>query len=239
MNQSTARKIEPIESDENGLERMDRRFLAVLKDLIADAIQGASQCTGSILELSSSYVQRDAFDTLKKFYDLYFGKSENSEVSDQKKQEINSDVDDLFDAAVAGLAQGLDIEKEGVLTEDQAMRQERLATAALQKELEGLIVLDKGIRSEILPALSSMQFEDATRQRMEHVLKGWEQLIPLGQGSGVGGGVSTEELDAAMRDVAKLTSSVKETEDYYNLVLMEPVPDDVKQGADSGSILLF
>ncbi len=236
MGDSTARILEPAV---NNLEQLDHRYLAVLKELVTDAIQGASQCTESIFKLSSAYVQRDAFDTLKKFYDLYFSKSVGLE---QKKQEINDNVDTLFEAAVAGLAEGLDIEKEGVLTEDEATKQERLATAALQKELEGLIVLDQGIRGEILPALSSMQFEDATRQRMDHVVKGWEQLIPLAftsQGGEVPQEAPREILDAAMRTLAKVTSSIKETEDFYNLVLQEPVPDEVKQGNDGGSVLLF
>jgi hypothetical protein len=201
---------------------LDRTFLQILMDQCASATEEARQCTASIFQLTSNYVAQPEFETLQQFYDLYFG----SHDVDQKKNAVNDDVDDLVAMLQDQMERG---EELSVGEEDQAKKEARLSLAAIQKKLETLITLDSGIRDQILPALATMQCEDAVRQRVEHLTFGWEKLITAAQTSG-------SDWAELAREIAAKTSSVEETNDFYQIVLKEKAPEGQ---ADRGVFLEF
>jgi hypothetical protein len=209
------------------LESMDQTVVAILSELGIAAVNRAAHSTAAIFQVSSNYVTKPAYEALLSFYELYFSKHDPL---DQQKVDVNAEVDALFEAAVRAMNQG----NIDAVTEDESKRQERLALAALQKRLEGLIVLDQGIKQEILPAIASMQFEDAVRQRLSHVTTMWSKTFA--QLATTPGDVSATELATEM---GQLTSSVAESRSFYRLVLGREAPDSIDQGLDQGLSILF
>ncbi len=206
-------------------EEMDVIFLRIFESLAQTAMAGASACTGVIFDLSSNYMEKPTFSSLRKFYDLYFVEGE----IDKKKDEVNASVDDMVDALQEKLAAGEDLDNVQGLDDNDEMRKQRLSLSGVQKQLEGLIVLDNGIKEQILPALASMQFEDAIRQRLVHVVQAWWKI-----GDVLNKQLNASQLEEVARDLAKTLSSVEETRSFYELVLNEKPPE----GQDQRSIFI-
>jgi hypothetical protein len=206
-------------------EELDVIFLKIFEALAQSALAGAAACTGAIFELSSNYMDKPAFDSLRKFYDLYFSSSD----IDKKKDEVNADVDDIVSTLQARLEAGESIDEAAGVDENDELRRQRLSLSAVQKQLEGLIVLDSGIKEQVLPALASMQFEDAIRQRLSHVVHAWWQV-----GDVLHKELNPEQLEEVARELAKVLSSVDETKTFYELVLNEKPPE----GQDQRSIFI-
>lgn len=200
-------------------EELDQTFLAILIEQCTAATSEAAACTNSIFTLTSNYIDQPEFDTLQQFYDLYF--KSGGDV-DQKKDAVNEEVDDLFEQLQGQMERG---EELTAPEEDEEKRQARLSLAAIQKKLESLITLDGGIRDQILPALTSMQFEDAARQRIEHIVLCWTTLIQS---------KDSAEWDKLLREMAQKMSSVEESKDFYKIVLNEEAPE----GFASRSVLI-
>ncbi|MBC7660024.1 MAG: hypothetical protein H7249_09975 [Chitinophagaceae bacterium] len=188
----------------------DRVFLEILVEQFRSASTEAASCTASIFELTSNYIDKPEFETLQQFYDLYFA---NNAKVEEVKSSINDDVDHLFSMLQGQLERG---EELNVGYEDEEKKQARLSMAGIQKKLESLITLDGGIRNQILPALASMQCEDAVRQRIEHLIFGWEQITKAGP---------NDDFEVIARTIAAKTSSIEETTDYYATVLGEKAPE--------------
>lgn len=205
---STAGKLNASVSAD--LELLDQKFLAVYGELVQEAIDVAAQATQEVFQLSNGYLSQSANDLLKQFYALYFGVGEVA----ARKEKINQEVDDLFDQIQAQVDAGAAVDVQ----EDDSAKKERLGLSGLQKQMEGLITLDKGIREKILPAMCSMQFEDMVRQRLEHLVLMWQ---------------SNPKADDAEVLVAYCTSQT-ETETFYKHVLHRPAP----AGEDNPSIFL-
>lgn len=191
-------------------EELDQTFLAILIEQCSAATSEAAACTASIFHLTANYIDQPEFDTLQQFYDLYF--KAGSDV-DQKKNQVNEEVDDLFDQLQAQHARG---EELTAPEEDEERKRQRLSLAAIQKKLESLITLDGGIRDQILPALTSMQCEDAVRQRVEHLTAGWTKILE---------GSKTIDWEQTLRDFASTMSSVEESKDYYRILFNEEAPE--------------
>lgn len=205
------------------LQGFDRIFLDILNELLKETINGTRACTEAIFKLSSSYVEKPAIEALKRFYDLYFG-SEDIEMS---KQRIHQEVDNLVENLQAKLQAGEEIDESQV---EEKYMTERLGLAGVQKQLEGLITLDAGLKDRILPALSSMQFEDAVNQRLEHIYLAWEAYAQFFVNTSSFG----QEMEPVARELAKNCSSVEESTSYYRLMLKEEPPP----GQESRSIFL-
>ena len=206
-------------------EEMDVIFLRIFESLAQSALAGAAACTGAIFELSSNYMDKPAFSSLRKFYDLYFAQGE----IDRKKDEVNANVDEIVSMLQEKLAAGEDLDKVQGIDDNDEMKKQRLSLSGVQKQLEGLIVLDSGIKEQILPALASMQFEDAIRQRLAHVVQAWWKV-----GDILHKQLNPTELEEVARDLAKTLSSVEETRSFYELVLNEKAPE----GQDQRSIFI-
>ncbi|SMF25119.1 hypothetical protein SAMN06296036_10839 [Pseudobacteriovorax antillogorgiicola] len=194
------------------LKEFDEIFFLILNDLGVNAIKGAADCTDAIFRLSSNYVDRPAFEALKKFYDLYFS-SGDVEIS---KDSVNQEVNELFEKIQKKISEGGNTDD---IEENEDQKKQRLGLAGVQKQLEGLITLNAGIKRQIIPALTSMQFEDAVSQRMDHLLRGWKMINVFLH--------NTALLDAEplARELANTCSSVEETQAYYKTVLGEEAPE--------------
>ena len=202
---------------------LDNRFLELYKHLSSDAVDKAASCTGQVFEISQDFLNTGAADILKKFYDLYFGGKD----IESRKEEMNRDVDDMIDQIKENLDKGEDLQNIALKDDSEV---ERLGLSALQKQLEGLITMDEGIRQKIIPALATMQFEDAVRQRLEHISHMWAKSFEA-----IHKGEDISSLDF-MRSLGECLSSVSETASYYEIVVKEEPPST---GMDQGDALLF
>ncbi|RZA16990.1 MAG: hypothetical protein EOP10_23575 [Proteobacteria bacterium] len=188
---------------------LDQTFLSILVEQCSAARDEAAACTASIFTLTANYIDKPEFETLQQFYDLYF--KSGGEIDD-KKNSINEEVDDIIAQLEAQMERG---EELSAPDEDADRKAQRLSLAAIQKRLESLITLDGGIRDQILPALASMQLEDAVRQRVDHIIGCWTRLI---------GHDSPDNVDALMRELAKLMASVEEANVFYRILFNEEAP---------------
>ncbi len=196
------------------LEEFDNIILDIFENLGKHAIKGASDSTDAVFRLSANYLDRPAFVALKKFYDLYFGDCQIEE----EKDSINQEVDEIVSQIKSKIDEGGSLED---VKEDEFLKRKRLGLAAVQKQLEGLITLNSGIKNQILPALSSMQFEDAVSQRVDHIIKSWKTI----QKELFCSTVSKDEIEGIALKLANICSSVDETRDFYTIVLKEEPPE--------------
>ncbi len=205
---STAGKLDASVAAD--LDLLDATFLELYEDLVKSAVDVAAQATQEVFQLSNGYLSQSANDMLKQFYALYFGDGEVA----ARKEKINQEVDDLFDQIQAQVNAGGEI----TLAENDEAKKERLGLSGLQKQMEGLITLDKGIREKILPAMTSMQFEDAVRQRLNHLVAMWRARPQV----------------ADAEKLATFCTSQAETAAYYKHVLHKPAP----KGVETPSVFL-
>ena len=199
----------------------DQIFLQIVGEMVDLITETTAKCSQEVLHLSSTFVDERCHKTLENFYSLYFPKKG---AQDDSKVVMNKEVDRLFEEAKASLEETGEV----TLETTEAEEQRRLGLSAVQKELEALITVEKNVREQLHPVLSSMQFEDAVRQRLEHITFGWDEII-------------AKRCDEAAIDVDALRdclSSVEETKLFYEEVLKEPPPED-DGSAGSGSSMLF
>lgn len=206
---------EKLEDQSLTVNELDDIFFSIMTELGKNSVEGAAQCTNAIFKLTSNYVDRPAFEVLKKFHDFYFG----SQDIESRKNDVDQGVSDLFEQIQSRVLRGEDL--SGV-TENEAVKKRRLGLAGVQKQLEGLITLNAGIKTQIIPTLSSMQFEDAINQRIAHLVEGWKKINEFLH--------NTALLDAGplARELAKVCTSVEETSDFYEIVLEEELPPEEK-----------
>ncbi|MBF0443751.1 MAG: hypothetical protein HQK54_17720, partial [Oligoflexales bacterium] len=209
------------------LEEFDSLFLTIYLELKEKALMRAQKCTEEVFNLSCSFISRSAQDVLRRFHDLYFAGGFRME---DQKEVINKEVDNIIDQIQTKLESGENSESLKDIKEDETLKVERLGLAGIQKRLEGLITLESGIRDKILPSLSSMQFEDAVCQRLDHIEAAWNMVLNRKLFE------DETRLEETSREIAELCSSIEETEIYYTIVLKEEPP---KGGANPTDILYF
>lgn len=206
-------------------EAFDQIFLDIFNQLGREALAGAEACTSSTMSLASTYLERDAFATLKQFHDMYFQHG----ALKAKKDEVNAAVDEMVSFLQEQLAVGKELSTDANIDQNEEMRKQRLSLAGVQKQLEGLITLNNGIREQLVPALASMQFEDAVNQRLQHVFEVWSRTKTLLQQK-----TGQDDCSAEARSMASLMTSVEESASFYEIVLQEKAPE----GQDQRSIFL-
>jgi hypothetical protein len=215
-----AKKIS--EPTTNPMAALDRLFLAILRDQFNEAIDQAAGATEQVLKISSHFLSEPATDLLRQFQSLYFS---NGSVS-KKNMDINRNVDDLVDQAMHQVAEGRDVIK---VIETQLDEQDRIELAALQRRLEALISIDGNIRKHIIPSVATMQFEDAVRQRLDHIWQAWTTtVVALSEPSW--------DLEKLKDNLEDLPTSVAEAEDFFNMVLHRTPP---AEGAMPEQMILF
>jgi hypothetical protein len=146
---------------------IDTAMVAVVDAMAQTIVSITNQSVQNILETSSRFMTETSKKALQDFHRLYF----SADALSIQKDDVNADVDLLFEAIQKTLAEGGDPNE---IQESEQDKTVRLGLAALQKQLESIVQLDRGMREKLMPAIMSMQFEDATRQRLNHIKEMWE-----------------------------------------------------------------
>jgi hypothetical protein len=146
---------------------IDAAMVAVVDAMSQTIVSITNQSVQEILETSSRFMTETSKKALQDFHRLYF----SADALSVQKDDVNADVDLLFEAIQKTIAEGGD---PNAIQESEDDKTVRLGLAALQKQLESIVQLDRGMREKLMPAIMSMQFEDATRQRLTHIKEIWD-----------------------------------------------------------------
>jgi ATP-dependent 26S proteasome regulatory subunit len=192
----------------------------LVKDLQVSATQNATNKVNEILNVSANYMSEANHEKLKVFHDLYFAEKQELET---QKSVINAQVVDIFDQATAMLSSNKsEAEIVKSIKTNDAADQERLQLSGLQKKLEALISFEDGLRDSLAPVMSSMQFEDATRQRIEHIVAMFSMIVENNLVR------NPENASSIVDSLAAQISIQHERESFYRLVLHEQAPAHVE-----------
>ncbi|MEI8027611.1 MAG: hypothetical protein WCI18_14790 [Pseudomonadota bacterium] len=208
------------------LAEMDDALLGIVGDVCNSAVECAGKAAESILDVSSKFIDGHAQRALKDFRSIYF---ENSEIR-HETEKINSGVDSMIDDLQAKLEagdhlSGLSLAED---SENDELARNRMALSALQKRLEQIISLDDAIKQKLIPVLSSMQFEDMIRQRLNHVVAMWGiAIMAMHQNN-------SHDFTATAEAMAQCLTSKGERDIYYRRMLGIDPPESI---ADQAGIL--
>jgi hypothetical protein len=223
-----AKKIEETDEKINqSVNELDEIFKFIVTDFSDLIIESAGEAVNNILNLSSSFIDKKAQQALKDFRGLYFF---NKEIADESVA-INKSVDDIMEDLQAKMAAGEEVDYvENSNGDSSDISQNRMALSGLQKQLEQIISLDQNIKDKLLPVLSSMQFEDMIRQRLEHVRDGWNEII-ANQSKEV------DEFKAVLEKIGDSLTSSSEREAYYPKLLNKEAPKGIEDQQSLEDIL--
>jgi hypothetical protein len=190
---------------------IDLAMEKVIESMSKVIVASTNQSVQEILETSSQFMTETSKKALQDFHRLYF----SADALSIQKDDVNADVDLLFEAIQKTIAEGGD---PNDIQESEQDKTVRLGLAALQKQLESIVQLDRGMREKLLPAIMSMQFEDATRQRLTHITSLWDLVAQNSH-------EKFEDFRTIINETMKglLTTSL-EKELFYSTVLGEPPP---------------
>lgn len=209
------------------IEKLDEIFKKIINDFSDMIISSAGTSVNSILELSSNFIDKKAQQALKDFRGLYF----YNKVIAEESVAINKNVDDIFDQLQEKMSKGEEVDYEETNTESNAaLSQNRMALSGLQKQLEQIISLDENIKNKLVPVLSSMQFEDMIRQRIEHIRDGWSKVL-LNQN------LSESEFQKVLEEIGESLTSGSERESYYPRLLGREAPKGIEEQQSLEDIL--
>jgi hypothetical protein len=202
--------------------QFDKLFLSVLDALIKQTLEVSSSGTSCILKLAETYVSDRAAQALQDFQTLYFGDEEIQ----KEKQQMNKDVDDLFEQTLLQMKQGKTTEQiKAALIDDSEDSERRLTMSAIQKELESIIRLDEGMKEKMIPILSTMQFDDELHHRLTNISAIIKVVASLPQHS------TLKESESISKTIlAKMTSNAEKML-YHQTVLHEEIAEqpEIKQ----------
>lgn len=192
----------------------------LVKDLQMAATQNATLKVNQILAVSSNYLSESNHEKLKMFHEMYFAPSNTLE---NQKSSMNTVVDDIFEQAQAMAGQNMS-EEEIVkgLKFDETQEKDRLQLSGLQKKLEALISFEEGLKEQLTPVMNSMQFEDAMRQRVEHVVEMFDLIV---KNRVIQDPARSETL---VTDLAGRITIKTERESFYLHVMKEEPPAHVE-----------
>lgn len=234
---ATAEKLDPTtqvseelnaDSKRADIQALDEQFLRILNDLSSDIISNAGSSTEHILEISSKSYAGKASEALKDFKDMYF----HSALMTDMTENVNKEVDDLFDSIRAQVEQGEEVTLDNTMEENEEAKKNRLAISGVQKKLEMIISIDQDIKERLMPVLSNMQFEDMSRQRLEHLYSAWFYIVEsLGR--------DFDDYGDVAEIVSTYMTSVNEKEDFLKLVLGRELTEEERAAAQPDEGLFF
>ncbi len=198
------------------ITELDQLFFGIMEQLALQARDHAAESARHILKLSKGYLSEKAGKAMEDFHRIYFS---DNDLIEQRKIEVNKDVDDIFDEVQSIMESGGDLSQLDHIQEDEELRDARLGLSGIQKQLESIIRLEEGIRVKLMPVMVSMQFEDAMNQRLDHIVSGWA-MISQALGN------DTVDIDELAEQVGQLTTAIEETELYYHEVLNREPPSE-------------
>lgn len=196
--------------------RLDDAFLNIIQDWTMMVHEGAASAVELIMSSSGEYLTAEQQKAVTDFHDLYFGTAGVAE----SKEAVNREVDDLMDAIQAEMASGVPAADLSGIKEDEQAKQARLSLSGVQKKLETIIQLETGLKDKLVPVLTSMQFEDALKQRLERMVGAWKtslEALPA----------TADEVSTVAEKIGKSLGSSVEREAFYPVVLKRAAPKDV------------
>jgi hypothetical protein len=194
---------------------LDDAFLSIMKDWTELTTSCAEGAVASILKNSGEYLSTDQQRAVQDFHDLYFGDGDVTAT----KEAINREVDDLVDAIQNELATGADASKLKSLKEDEDAKRSRLSLSGVQKQLETIIQLETGLKEKLVPVLTSMQFEDAIKQRLSRMVQAWHLSLDATP-------ETAQDVEVIGEQIAMTLGSAAERQAFYPNVLQREPPKD-------------
>jgi hypothetical protein len=195
---------------------LDDTILSILNDWVGLTTSAAENAVAMILQNSSEYLSEEQQKAVSDFHALYFADGDLA----ANKQAMNREVDALFDAIQAEVAAGGDFKSLNSIAESDDAKQERLSLSGVQKQLETIIQLETGLREKLVPVLTSMQFEDALKQRLGRMVDAWKASLEAPP-------ATQDDIQVLGERIAKKLGSKAEREAFYPKILKRPAPKDL------------
>lgn len=211
------------------MSTLEEKICSTLVDLQKCAAENATQKVNQILEVSTNFLSEPSHQKLKMFHELYFS-PENASASESTNASINASVDDIFEQASALINEGKsDSEVRDAIKTNEGAEESRLHLAGLQKKLESVITLEDGLREQLTTIISSMQFEDAARQCVEHIVAMFKEVVINSIH------LTPEKMQESAEAMADRLAVKTERESFYRKVLHEEPPAHIEQDSDADS----
>jgi hypothetical protein len=195
-------------------QNLDEAFLKIVHDWAQLISEGAGSAVEKILSSSGDYLSADQQKAVSDFHDLYFASGSVVE----SKEAMNREVDDLMDAIQAEMAGGAPA--ISLVKEDEDAKRTRLSLSGVQKQLETIIQLETGLKDKLVPVLTSMQFEDAIKQRLTRMVDGWKWSLEAQP-------QSADAVAAVAEKIGSSLGSAVERQAFYPNVLKREAPKDL------------
>lgn len=199
-----------------GGNKIDDAFLSIMRDWAEMTSVAAAGAVEMILRNSGEYLSSEQQKAVSDFHDLYFSDADVA----ASKEAMNREVDDIFDAVQADMAGGGAAADLRAVKENDEAKRTRLSLSGVQKQLETIIQLETGLKEKLVPVLTSMQFEDAIKQRLQHMVEAWNFSLTSPP-------KSEAEVTAMAESIAKTLSSAVERQAFYPNVLKRTAPKDI------------
>ena len=199
-----------------GGNKIDDAFLSIMRDWAEMTSVAAAGAVEMILRNSGEYLSSEQQKAVSDFHDLYFSDADVA----ASKEAMNREVDDIFDAVQADMAGGGAAADLRPVKENDEAKRTRLSLSGVQKQLETIIQLETGLKEKLVPVLTSMQFEDAIKQRLQHMVEAWNFSLTSPP-------KSEAEVTTMAESIAKTLSSTVERQAFYPNVLKRPAPKDI------------
>lgn len=155
------------------LRQIDDLFINIIKDFSKKISTTISDSAGSLVDISSNYISKQSKDALSAFQKLYFGDAELA----QFKEEINRGIDEIILSIQADKSATNTDESADLLAEDDELIAKRTSLAAIQRDLEKIIVSNKETKAMVLPILESMQFEEILCKSLSESVAMWQLVV--------------------------------------------------------------
>lgn len=152
------------------LNEFDSHFEQILCGLVDNLIVSVGESADQALTIASHFFDKDVSCLLTEFHNLY---ASNAELNDYK-DDIHNEVDELLALAKRD---DFDPDAHKAKEADTGVSENRIALAALQKEMEALVTQDEKIKARIVPVLQSMQYEDVITNEMHRLLGSWQSIF--------------------------------------------------------------
>ena len=194
---------------------VDKIFLAVISDWIAMTSVAAEAAVEKIISNSGEYLSDEQQKAVSDFHDLYFADGEVN----ASKEAMNREVDNLVDQIQAEIDSGRDPYALSSVQESDDAKRTRLSLSGVQKQLETIVQLETGLKEKLVPVLTSMQFEDAIKQRLNRIADAWKKSID-------GAPESDEDCRWIAEDIAARLGTPLERQTFYPAVLGREAPKE-------------
>ena len=196
-----------------GSATIDKIYLSIICDWVSMTSATAEAAVEKIISNSGEYLSDEQQKSVSDFYDLYFTEGDVA----ASKEAMNREVDQLVEAIQAELASGRDPNALKGVTESEDGKRTRLSLSGVQKQLETIVQLETGLKDKLVPVLTSMQFEDVIKQRLNRIADAWKISIESFP-------ETEEDCQCLAEDIGARLATQLEREIFFPIVLGREAP---------------